>query len=119
MKPKPDPHRFDDLFSAFGPVTLKRLFSGEGIYADGKIMGLVVRDVIYFKTDEDSRAAYKAETRKPFYFTGGGKRIASSYYAIPERLYDDAEELAEWARDALKVSSVKPQKKKKRKATKA
>jgi DNA transformation protein len=112
MPARPDPHRFDDLFVAFGPVTLKRLFSGEGIYADGKIIGIVVRDVIYFKTDDDSRAAYKAETRKPFYFTGGGKRIASSYYAIPERLYDDAEELAEWARGAEAVSRAKPKKKK-------
>ena len=114
MKPKPDPHRFDDLFSAFGRVTLKRLFSGEGIYADGKIIGIVIRDVVYLKTDEASRAAFKSESCKPFYFTGGGKRIASSYYAIPERLYDDSEELAEWARAALNVSDAKPQKKKKR-----
>jgi DNA transformation protein len=115
MPAKPDPHRFDDLFAAFGRITLKRLFSGEGIYADGKIFGVVVRDVVYLKTDDDSRASFKSEGCKPFYFHKDGKRIPSSYYAIPERLYDDAEELAEWARTALKVSDAKPQKKKKRK----
>lgn len=114
MPAKPDPHRFDDLFAAFGPVTLRRLFSGEGIYADGRIIGLVVRDVIYFKTDEESRAAYKAEGRKPFYFSKDGKRIPSSYYAIPQRLYDDAEELAEWARKAESVSRAKPAAKKRK-----
>jgi DNA transformation protein len=114
MPAKPDPHRFDDLFSAFGRVTLKRLFSGEGIYADGKIIGLVVRDVIYLKTDDDSRTVFKAEGRKPFYFTSGGKRIASSYYAIPERLYDDTEELAEWAKRAEAVANANPKKKKRK-----
>jgi DNA transformation protein and related proteins len=115
MPAKPDPHRFDDLFAAFGQVMLKRLFSGEGIYADGKIIGVIVRDVVYLKTDDESRAAYKSEGCKPFYFTTGGKRIASTYYAVPERLYDDAEELSEWARGALKISAANPQKKKKRK----
>jgi len=114
MPAKPDPHRFDDLFAAFGPVTLRRLFSGEGIYADGRIIGIVIRDVIYFKTDDDSRAAFKSEGCKPFYFSKDSKRIPSSYYAIPERLYDDTEELAEWARGALKVSSAKPKKKKRK-----
>jgi len=115
MSAKPDPHRFDDLFAAFGQVTLKRLFSGEGIYTDGKIIGIIVRDVVYLKTDNESRAAFKSEGCKPFYFTAATKRIASAYYAIPERLYDDAEELADWLRGALKVSSEKPRQKKKRK----
>ena len=37
--------------------------------ADGKIIGIVIRDTIYFKTDEASRAGFKAEmaevTMKP------------------------------------------------------
>jgi len=114
MPAKPDPHRFDDLFAAFGPVALRRLFSGEGIYADGRIIGIVIRDVIYFKTDEDSRAAFKLEGCKPFYFSKDGKRIPSSYYAIPEWLYDDTEELAEWARKAESVSRAKPAGKKRK-----
>ena len=30
---KSDPHRFDDLFFEFGPITLRRFFGGEGIYS--------------------------------------------------------------------------------------
>jgi DNA transformation protein and related proteins len=114
MPAKPDPHRFDDLFATFGPVSLRRLFSGEGIYADGRMIGIVIRDVIYFKTDEDSRAGFTSEGCKPFYFSKDGKRIPSSYYAIPERLYDDAEELAEWAKRAEAVSSAKSKRKKRK-----
>ncbi|HWY62556.1 MAG TPA: TfoX/Sxy family protein [Rhizomicrobium sp.] len=112
MAAKADPHRFDDLFAAFGPVTLRRLFSGEGIYADGLIIGLVIADRIFMKTDEASRKAFCAEGCEPFYFRKDGKRIASSYFAIPERLYDEPEELAVWAHKAQAVARAKPKKKK-------
>jgi DNA transformation protein and related proteins len=111
MAARADPRRFDDLFASFGPVQLRRLFSGEGIYADGLIIGLVSQDRIFLKTDEAGRAAYMAEGSQPFYFRKDGKRIASSYYALPERLYDEPEELAEWARQAQMVSRAKPKKK--------
>jgi DNA transformation protein len=93
---------------------LRRLFSGEGVYADGLIIGLVVDQRLYLKTDAASRAAFIAESCKPFYFRKDGKRIASSYYALPERLYDEPEELAEWARQAQMVSRAKPKKKKRK-----
>jgi DNA transformation protein len=106
-----DPRRFDDLFSDFGQVTLRRLFSGEGIYAGRTIIGIVIDDRVYLKTDETTRTAFVAEGCKPFYFRKDKKRIASSYYAIPERLYDDPAELAEWARNALGVAAAKQKKK--------
>ncbi|HVZ27245.1 MAG TPA: TfoX/Sxy family protein [Rhizomicrobium sp.] len=107
----PDPRRFDDLFGDFGTVALRRLFSGEGIYADGRIIGVVIEDRIYLKTDEATRPAFTAERCRRFYFRKDGKRIASSYYAIPERLYDDPAELAQWARQALHVACAAPKKK--------
>jgi DNA transformation protein len=103
-----DPRRFDDLFDDFGPVSLRRLFSGEGIYSGGIIIGIVIDDRIYLKTSEATRPAFTAEGCKPFYFRKDGKRIASSYYAIPDRLYDDPAELAQWARDAETVARLKP-----------
>ncbi len=41
---KAGPHRFDDLFQLFGPVTVRRMFGGEGIFADGLMIGLVMQD---------------------------------------------------------------------------
>ena len=113
MPPRPDPHRFDDLFADFGRIALSRLFSGEGIYSGKKIIGIVVKDVIYLKTDEETRAAFVAERCKPFYFNKDGKRIASSYYEIPQRLYDDAAEMAEWANRADAVARAKQNRKRK------
>ena len=53
-----------DLFAAFGRVDVKRMFSGQGIYADGVIFAIVSRDVIYFKTDENTRRLLRPRTRR-------------------------------------------------------
>jgi DNA transformation protein len=112
MPAKTDPHRFNDLFAAFGPITLRRMFGGEGLFVKGQIIGLVMQDRIFFKTDDTTRPDYVAERCKPFDFVKGGKRIETSYFAIPERLYDEPEELADWARKAHGIARAKPKRKK-------
>jgi DNA transformation protein len=103
---KADPHRFDDLFSEFGLVSLRRFFGGEGVFADGDVMiGMVFDGRIFFKTDEETIKAFKKEKCTPFSFEKGGETVVTSWYSLPERLYDDPEELAGWARDAFRVAA--------------
>jgi DNA transformation protein len=115
-----DPHRFDDLFCEFGPIRLRRFFGGEGIYAGDTMIGMVFNgDTIYFKTDAETRKAFDAERCKPFTFTKGKELIVTTWLSLPDRLYDDPGELAQWARGALKVAQASPTAKKKaRKAVK-
>ena len=110
-----DRHRFDDLFSEFGPITLRRFFGGEGICVGETMIGMVFSDTIYFKTDEESRGPFLAEKSKPFSFQKGGETVVTGWYALPDRLYDDPDELARWARAALAVAEASPAGKKKRK----
>jgi len=78
------------------------MFGGAGIYADGTMFALVVRGVIYLKADDVNTPAFERENLAPFtYETKDGKRGVMSYRRMPDRLYDDPEELATWARDAL------------------
>lgn len=111
-----DPHRFDDLFAAFGPIRLRRFFGGEGIVADDVMIGTVFDDIVYFHTNAQTRAAFVAEGCKPFTFLKRSRNemIATHWYALPERLYDDPEELAAWARIALEAMRNSPTEKKKR-----
>jgi DNA transformation protein len=96
------PDDIRELFSAFGPVEVRRLFGGAGIYADGMMFGLVHDGVIYLKVDEESAAAYEREQLEPFSYSRRGERASlTSYRRMPDRLYDDPDELATWARDAL------------------
>ena len=102
-----DPRRFDDLFQEFGPIAIRRFFGGEGIYAGEVMIGMVFDDLIYLTTDAKTRKPFVAEKCKPFKFTkrGTGEIVSTHWYAVPDRLYDDPEELAQWARAALTVAS--------------
>ena len=91
-----------DLFSEFGPVSLRRMFSGYGVSADGVNFALVLRGAIYFRADEQTVSRFQDEGSKPFQYDARGKVVTvGSYWRLPDRLYDDSEELALWAREAL------------------
>lgn len=91
-----------DLFSEFGPISLRKMFSGFGITADGVNFAMALRAGIIFRVDELTIPRYDAEGAKPFQYDTRNKTVVvQSYRHLPERLYDDPEELAEWAREAL------------------
>ncbi|MEA2838098.1 MAG: transformation protein [Bradyrhizobium sp.] len=91
-----------DLFSDFGPVTVRRMFSGFGISADGTNFALALRGGLYFRADEQTIPRFEAERSEPFQYRTRAKTVTvASYWQLPARLYDDPEELTVWARAAL------------------
>ena len=103
-----DPGFLRDLFSAFRPVTVRRMFGGAGIYADGVMFALVADGAIYLKADETNGPDFERERLPPFqYQARNGKRAVMSYWRMPERLYDDPDELAQWAGRSLAVAQRK------------
>ena len=105
MAPKGDPHRFDDLFASFGPIALRRFFGGEGICAGDIMFGMIFSERIYFKTNDETRKAFLAEGSEPFSFEKGGETIVTGWYALPDRLCDEPEELARWAKQAYEIAA--------------
>jgi DNA transformation protein len=100
-----DADHINELFSAFGPVAVRRMFGGAGIFADGSMFALVSDGVIYFKADAATIPAFERENSAPFsYPTKHGTHTLTSYWRLPDRLYDDPEELARWATAALAVA---------------
>jgi DNA transformation protein and related proteins len=91
-----------DLFADFGPVTIRRMFSGYGISADGTNFAMALRGGLYFRADDQTIPRFEAEGSKPFSYQTKAKTVTvGSYWQLPERLYDDPEELTDWARAAL------------------
>jgi DNA transformation protein len=80
------------------------MFGGAGVYADGVMFGLVADDTLYLKADGETKRTFESEGLPPFVYQGRGKAIAMSYWRIPERLLDDPDEMAVWARAALDVA---------------
>jgi DNA transformation protein len=93
-----------DLFADFGPVTIRRMFSGFGISVDGVNFALALRAGLYFRADEQDIPQFEAEGSGPFQYqqrTTAKTVTVNSYWQLPARLFDDSEELADWARAAL------------------
>ncbi len=91
-----------DLFADFGPVTIRKMFSGYGISADGINFALALRAGLFFRADEVTIPDFEAEGSKPFQYSTRAKTVmVNSYWELPARLFDDSEELAQWARAAL------------------
>jgi DNA transformation protein len=91
-----------DLFSDFGPVSIRKMFSGFGISADGINFALALRSGLYFRADDQTILQFEAEGSKPFSYQTRSKTVTvNSYWELPARLFDDTEELSGWARAAL------------------
>ncbi|OAF05610.1 competence protein TfoX [Bradyrhizobium centrolobii] len=106
-----------DLFADFGPVTIRKMFSGYGISADGTNFALALRAGLFFRADEQTIPDYEAEGSGPFQYSTRAKTVTvNSYWQLPARLFDDSEELAQWARAALAAAQRAKVKKRPKKA---
>ena len=98
-----------ELFSQFRPVTVRRMFRSAGIFCDGVMFGLVSDGTIFLKADEGTIPDFEREGCRPFTYTRSKRagHVALPYWRLPERLYDDPEELAVWAGRALAIAERK------------
>ena len=90
-----------DLFAPVGPIAVRRMFGGIGIYRDGAMFALVADDIVYMKADDETKAAFEAAGSRPFTYEGKGRPVRMSYWRLPDSALDDPDELKAWADLAL------------------
>lgn len=90
-----------EQMAGFGPVSVRRMFGGAGVYRGGIMFALIDDDVLYLKVDETVRGDFEAEGLEAFaYDTRDGRNTIMSFMQAPERCLDDPEEMASWCRKA-------------------
>jgi DNA transformation protein len=93
-----DPDFLIDLFAPFARVTLKRMFSGHGIYRDGIVFAWALPEGIYLKADRETAGRFDEAGLAAFvYATKDGARSVGSYRRMPDACFDDEDELRKWA----------------------
>lgn len=111
-----------DIFERFGPVSLRRMFGGHGVFHDGRMFGLVARERLYLKADAQSAHYFDARQLAPFEYQRQGRTARLSYYEAPPELFEDRDEAAVWARRAWEAAlragpkKLKPQQRKTRRS---
>ncbi len=109
-----------DQLAGFGPFEVKRMFGGSGLFRNGIMFALIVRDgTFHFRVDDTNRPDYEATGMPPFTFQhkNQSRRAAMPYYVCPPEVMEDADEFSVWAEKAwaAAVAAAKEKKPRKRK----
>ena len=91
-----------EQLAPLGRVTMRRMFGKTGVFCDGLMFGMVTDNTLYLRVDDDNRADFEeAASSPPLSYEKKGSTIDLSFWRVPERLFDEPDELVTWARVAL------------------
>lgn len=95
-----------DLFAGLGPVTIRRMFGGKGIYLNGVIFAIELFDELMLKADAELVPELAAAGSKQWIYSNArtGKPVAMPYWSVPDSAVDDPEEMSAWGRKAYEAA---------------
>ena len=91
-----------EQLAPLGRITMRRMFGKTGVFCDGLMFGMVTDNTLYVRVDDHNRATFEeAASFPPLNYRKKGSTIDLSFWRVPERLFDEPDELVAWARIAL------------------
>jgi DNA transformation protein len=109
-----------ELFSAFAPIRTRAMFGGHGGSAavaggEERIIGIVLDDALYLKTDAQTVDRFRAAGCAPFVYHGQAQPITMSYWSLPDEAMDSPQAMQPGAQLAWEAALRKPLARRKRK----
>jgi len=93
-----------EKLSTLGAITSKRMFGGHGIFYNAKMFAMVdSKGVCYFKVDD--------RLQKEFAQLGSKPNARMPYASIPKGVFNDLDQLHNWAQKSIAYMLVKTTKK--------
>ena len=79
------------------------MFGKTGVFCDGLMFAMVTDDTLYVRVDEGNQATFAEAAATPplNYVAAKGRVIDLAFWRVPDRLFDEPDELLAWARAAL------------------
>ncbi len=100
-----DTTAIEEMFQALGPVSIRRMFGGKGVYHQGLIIAVEFKGEMLLKADAVSAPRFaEAGARQWAYEGKTGKPVLMPYWSIPDTAYDDPSEMADWVRLAFEAA---------------
>ena len=102
-----------EVLAPLGRIEARRMFGGHGLYHEGVMLALVLRDTLYLKADAISQAQFDALGLPAFSYQREGRPATlTSFRQAPEAIFDDPEQALHWGRlayeAALRAHQAKP-----------
>ena len=82
-------------------IRRRRMFGAYGLYCGEIFFAIVADGRLYFKTNNTTSPRYKEHDMGPF--TPAPGQVLKNYFEVPVDVLEDDEQLAEWARESVRV----------------
>lgn len=96
-----------DQLAALPEVRAKAMFGGYGLYQADRFFGILMEGRLYFKTDEQTRAAYLERGMAPFIYEKARRTMTINYFEVPPEVLENSAELAAWAKRAIQAAAAR------------
>ena len=97
-----------ELLASAGPVDLRPMFGGHGVYLAGTIVGIVLDETLYLKVDDETRPRFEAAGCTPCVYDMKGRALTMSYWSVPAEAMDSSQAMRPWAELAHAAALRKP-----------
>lgn len=93
----------EDFFAPVGPVSVRRMFSGHGVYVGTACFAIIAFGEIWLKADAGSEPAFEAAGCRPFTMTTaeGVTKTMRAFWSLPDAALDDPDALKHWCGPAI------------------
>jgi DNA transformation protein len=101
-----DDPAIEEMFEGLGPVSIRRMFGGKGIYHRGLITAVYLHDDMMLKADAVSAPQFEAAGARQWSYEGKkGKPVLMPYWTVPDEAFDDPDIMTTWTRLAFEAAA--------------
>lgn len=93
-----------ELLSGLGPVRVKRMFGGHGLYVDDVFIAIAHGEMLYLKADAQTRARFAQAGSSEFTYTTQGRTKSLGYWSAPAEAMDSPARMRAWAALAMEAA---------------
>lgn len=93
--------QLEELFGRLGPIRVKAMFGGYGVYCDELFFAVVIDGDIGLKVDKENEAAFADAGCTPLVYRRTKEPMPMSFWSVPADALDSEEAMRPWARLAL------------------
>ncbi len=94
-----------EQLAPLGRIITRGMFGKTGVFCHGVMLGMVTDNTLYLRVDDENRAIFEeARASPPLNYAKKGTLIDLSFWRVPDRLFDEPDELVRWADAALSAA---------------
>ena len=93
-----------ELLAALGPVRVKRMFGGHGLYVDDVFIAIAHGETLYLKADGETRQRFAQAGCSEFTYRSHGHTRSLGYWSAPVEAMDSPALMRPWAQLAMEAA---------------